>query len=452
MTATSQWVSTFLLNSLWEITLIFGVAQMGSWIMGKTPARYRYRLWLGAIVAAVVLPLASAFEPARLLRFLFAPPAVDQHNFWFKTHATISSPAFALRSFWMYVLLGSYLAFVAYRLFQFVQAWRRVQQLWHGVQPSVVSSPVHLVFERCRQLLGAGTVLLCHSPLVRSPVTVGMHKSKILVPESFRHTATAEEWTSMLAHEMAHVRRKDFARNIACELFYLPVSFHPAARMMKSRLAGVREMACDELATRQCVDADMYVRSLLSLARKISELPSSDALAYHLGILDANILEERVMKLLQRNTLTEFWSRALLALALAALAALCIPASAYVVRVGEAKTNSAAVQTPAGEDSTIPRVGPGITAPRAIATPNPEYPQSARDAGTEGTLTLGCVIGTDGLVQDARVVKSLSPELDEAAVNAVRQWRFKPAMKSGKPIVVQVNVDVHFSLSSKAER
>jgi len=153
------------------------------------------------------------------------------------------------------------------------------------------------------------------------------------------------------------------------------------------------------------------------------------------------------MKLLYGNPLSVFWSRVSLFLVLAALATSSISASAYAVRVGEEKAiRSSQGDTLAGQDNNIARVGPGITAPRPISTPDPEYPRAARDAKREGTVQLWCVIGTDGMVHDVRVMKSLGHDLDESSVTTVRKWKFEPAMKAGEPIAVQVNVETTFRL------
>ena len=83
--------------------------------------------------------------------------------------------------------------------------------------------------------------------------------------------------------------------------------------------------------------------------------------------------------------------------------------------------------------------------PEALTKPAPEYPEEARMAGQEGLVVVQALIGTDGLVKDTRVVKSV-PSLDDAAVAAVEQWTFKPALAEGKPVAVWVAVPVKFSL------
>jgi len=88
----------------------------------------------------------------------------------------------------------------------------------------------------------------------------------------------------------------------------------------------------------------------------------------------------------------------------------------------------------------------GVVLPTLVAQIKPQYTAAAMRARIEGSVTLECVVGTDGSVGDVRVVKFLEPELDQEAINAARQWRFKPGTKDGKPVPVQVSIELWFSL------
>ncbi|MCI0354874.1 MAG: energy transducer TonB, partial [Acidobacteria bacterium] len=81
-----------------------------------------------------------------------------------------------------------------------------------------------------------------------------------------------------------------------------------------------------------------------------------------------------------------------------------------------------------------------------IKAPDPEYSTAAREAGIQGTVFLWVVVCADGRVGRIRVERSLDEDLDQNAVRTVRQWRFRPALKDGKPVAVQVNIEVNFRL------
>jgi TonB family protein len=91
-------------------------------------------------------------------------------------------------------------------------------------------------------------------------------------------------------------------------------------------------------------------------------------------------------------------------------------------------------------------VGGGVSAPRAIATPDPEYSEEARKAKYQGVCVLWLIVGPDGRPRDIKVARTLGMGLDQKAIEAVRQWKFEPAMKDGQPVAVQINVEVNFRL------
>jgi TonB family protein len=83
---------------------------------------------------------------------------------------------------------------------------------------------------------------------------------------------------------------------------------------------------------------------------------------------------------------------------------------------------------------------------RATYTPEPEYSESARKAKIRGTVQLAVAIDATGVAHIVRVVKPLEPGLDQNAVEAIEKWRFTPATKDGKPVAVQMEVEVGSSL------
>jgi protein TonB len=83
--------------------------------------------------------------------------------------------------------------------------------------------------------------------------------------------------------------------------------------------------------------------------------------------------------------------------------------------------------------------------PEAITKVPPSYPDLAREANVDGTVMVQALVGKDGKVKDTKVVKSI-PMLNDAALAAVKQWVFKPALSNNKPVAVWVAVPVKFSL------
>jgi len=99
-----------------------------------------------------------------------------------------------------------------------------------------------------------------------------------------------------------------------------------------------------------------------------------------------------------------------------------------------------------GEGGNIYLPGISATAPRAIFSPEPEYSDEARAAKYQGVVTLSAIVGPDGRPRHVRVARSLGMGLDEKALAAVQTWRFEPGMKDGRPVNVQITVEVYFHL------
>jgi protein TonB len=104
------------------------------------------------------------------------------------------------------------------------------------------------------------------------------------------------------------------------------------------------------------------------------------------------------------------------------------------------------VPPPAVQPKEVVRVGLGVTAPQKIRHVAPIYPPIALAARREGVVILEAVIGEEGSVRDVKVLRSV-PLLDQAAIDAVRQWRFTPTLLSGEPVPVVMTVTVAFRLN-----
>lgn len=92
------------------------------------------------------------------------------------------------------------------------------------------------------------------------------------------------------------------------------------------------------------------------------------------------------------------------------------------------------------------REGDGISLPKPIFSPNPEYSEEARRANYQGTVVLGMVVETDGLPYGIKVLRGLRYGLDEKAIEAVKKWRFEPAIKDKTAVAVYISVRVDFRL------
>ncbi len=106
------------------------------------------------------------------------------------------------------------------------------------------------------------------------------------------------------------------------------------------------------------------------------------------------------------------------------------------------RTENAYTAEPADESTFTGRVD---EIPKALEKVAPVYPDIAREAGVDGRVTVLALVGKDGRVLDAQIVKSI-PMLDQAALDCVRKWKFRPAQAEGQPAAAWVEVPVLFSL------
>ncbi len=91
-------------------------------------------------------------------------------------------------------------------------------------------------------------------------------------------------------------------------------------------------------------------------------------------------------------------------------------------------------------------VGGNITEPVKLSGPNPIYPEAARRARIQGVVVLECIIAKDGSVREAKVLRGLPLGLTEAAVDAVKKWKFEPSTLNNKPVEVLYILTVRFNL------
>lgn len=107
-----------------------------------------------------------------------------------------------------------------------------------------------------------------------------------------------------------------------------------------------------------------------------------------------------------------------------------------------ARARAAAARAAAGARAV--HVGGKIKPPMKIKNVAPIYPEIAKSAHVSGVVVIEATVGEDGKVADAKVLRSV-PLLDQAALDAVRQWEYKPTLLNGKPVPVVMTVSINFT-------
>jgi protein TonB len=114
--------------------------------------------------------------------------------------------------------------------------------------------------------------------------------------------------------------------------------------------------------------------------------------------------------------------------------------------IGSGSGNGIGPGTGGGYGGGLYHPGGGVSNPVLVYAPDPEFSDEARRAKYQGVCVVGLIVDAQGNPQRVRVVRPLGMGLDEKALEAVRQYKFKPAVYNGKPVPVEINIEVNFRI------
>jgi TonB family protein len=277
------------------------------------------------------------------------------------------------------------------------------------------------------------------SERIAGPAMLGVRRQTLLLPPGFAARLSEDELHALLGHELAHVRRCDFAKNLFYGLVSLPVAYHPLLWLTRARLAETRELVCDAMAVGAAGGEGNYARSLLRLAAILSGISNraEPGIMHAVGIFDANNFERRVMRLTEKQ-LPIGGARRVFITAACLLVAFSACASALAWRVD--------VNAP--PQKTVKRIAVAEKYLTLLHEVRPVYPPEAKKARIDGSVVLAVSIAADGTVHATHVVSGPVP-LRASAMDAVKQWKYRPYLLNGDPIAVDTQVTVVYSLPAK---
>ena len=341
MKLSSQLLLTFLFNAFWQIALMVALASLGSWLLRNSLARHRHWVWATALCLAFLVPAFTASQT------LFdnvtqpnAPVSYERQNIaLFVNEAVPPLPetelasTFKINQSLALTILGIYFAFLLYSSFKLIQAWQTTRTIRRRATEIEPNDSVAEVIRRCELEFGthAGSVRVFRSETLPVPVTTGLFNPVIILPGSLLREGNTDLLTSAIGHEFVHVARRDYVLNLIYELLFIPVSFHPAAALLRRRVRETRELCCDELVAERILKAEVYARSLVRLASSAPPLRRL-SVTTTVGIADADILEARIMSLLKKPNFRPRWRKSLLIAVSLLLLVPCAAAAAVAVR------------------------------------------------------------------------------------------------------------------------
>jgi beta-lactamase regulating signal transducer with metallopeptidase domain len=354
MNPINSMVVTYATNALWMTCIVTVVALVLSRVLRRSPSSYVHAFWVAALLLAVLLPFAT-FRSVRTNptpRFESASAAnlvqpvekgsrgISYWALWRRMRHGGQPVQFD--PLWVRFVTLLYLSFIFYRVVCLCRKWHSLRMMLRNSIEVQIPPAMQVAVERCQALLGIRRVPVLLSLERKGPATLGVHNPVLVFPEWFFSQTSQDELSSVLGHELAHIRRQDFLLNLVYELLILPIAFHPAAALIKSRIDRTRELACDEIGAECLSTPAQYARSLLSVAQSMNANHRPVSAGYALGLFETNIFEDRIMNLLAKaNHFRTTWARTSAFGASGLLIATCLGLSGFSVQVLQSQdTNS----------------------------------------------------------------------------------------------------------------
>jgi beta-lactamase regulating signal transducer with metallopeptidase domain len=359
MIVTSQLLTTFLVNSIWQVPLVAAIAALCSRLMRRTPSAYRHVVWVAALGMCLGLPLVSLWSlvdaPSSLSRTSSQIKADDSGGLGAQTELAHKRFSFlspkhnrpvSFRPIITWVLVGCYAGFLVFRAARVGWSLRSSLKFRDACDSRNLPAPLFAIAHRYAQAYRLQDIAIRCSPEgALGPVTLSFPQPTLILPERFFTQVSESDFSSALCHELAHVQRHDFLLNLLYELVSLPVSFHPAVVWIKNHIALTRELACDEAAAAKLATPSGYARSLLNISQSLNAGTSKAQPNWALGLFDTNTLEERIMNLLAaRNRISRKWAIALGAVASSLLMGTSMGISAFSLQVAQPGKTSGNLQ------------------------------------------------------------------------------------------------------------
>lgn len=291
-----------LLNAILQIGFFAIVAAILSRLVAKAKAKHQYCFYLAALLFCLAVPVINTLwqMPSSVLveksQLQVASEAGGaNHLFWSWQGHPKQHRQFTIAPGVQSWIVGVWGALVLLRLARFCRGVHRVHRLRRNAS---VLSPAQLGM--ARQIIEPEyRVVLLESTAVEDPVTLGVFHPAIVLPSKVLPDLGEQELSAVLAHEYAHIRRRDFAVHILCELISLPVAWHPGIGYLMSKISQTRELACDDCAAARLGKRRSYADTLLYLASLCLRVDRGNAAG--LGIFDGDNLEARIMMLTEKR-------------------------------------------------------------------------------------------------------------------------------------------------------
>jgi beta-lactamase regulating signal transducer with metallopeptidase domain len=320
-------------NSVWEAAVVACAGYLVSRLVRRLGPQFEHRVWVATLISSVVTPALPLLQELTS-RIDLHPTGRHASMILIASQNGVpgSRAAFVIPQAIVWLLLALYGSSLLYFSGRFIYSLLSVATLVRTAHPASLAPEQVEIWRRCTRAFSMekARLLISH---VSGPVTLGLRSQMLLLPNDFSLNCARQEFLAALAHECAHLKRRDFQKNLFYEAISLPLSFHPVVWVVKAQIAETREMVCDAMVMESEMDARSYSRSLLRLATMVAA--ASHAPAIHpIGIFDANILEKRIMRISKKKHQASLWLKyTLLFPAVLVLISAAVTSAAFAVVV-----------------------------------------------------------------------------------------------------------------------
>jgi TonB family protein len=403
-----------------QLAAVVSVALAALWILRLRVPRMSLRFWQAMMLIALLLPLAQPQRGDDLLQLIVQSDAVASAT---QAGASLTSQGVDAAAVVVTILAAG----IVLRLVWLGIGLLRLRSMVNNAVPE----PSLDRNGDLSRLIGVTAALMISDDL-EGPATVGVRRPVILVPRAVLRMPAAVQ-RAILCHELIHVKRRDWLHTIVEEVWCAVLWFHPAARLIASRLSLARETVVDELTILITRDRRAYAEALLAFSNPQPHLIGATP------FIGRRTLSQRISLIAEEAPMSRH--RALVGFAIALVAVLGSTATAVArFPMSGALHAQSTVYEPDADNK--------VSLPVPTHEVKPEYTPAAMQKKIHGAVWMKVVIDAKGNVTDAIVTESLDAEfgLDEEALKAARQWKFKPGMKDGRPVAVRVTLEMRFRL------
>lgn len=384
--------------------------------------------WQAVLAGGILLPL---LQPRGDVPALVASAALLAQGR--APMAAMSAEGLDIASLFIYAVAGGMLV----RLVWLALGLSRLARILSNAAPA---GALHALARELTAAIGASARITL-SDDVATPATVGVRRPVILLPRRILEMPVPVQ-RAVIAHELVHVKRRDWLHTMLEEVWCAVMWFHPAARLLVSRLSLSRETVVDASALLVTRDRRAYAEALIAFAAPQAATPTPRQGAEpHLPGVTPLIGRRHLSQRISLIAGEEAMSRRRLLASIAIALLVCSAATASAVSV--LPMIAAAAQT-----TRVYKPGDGVSLPSVLSEVKPTYTRQALQKKIQGSVFMAVVVAENGGVGDVRITRSLDAEygLDRQAVIAVKQWKFTPGRRHGKPVAVEVTIEMTFTL------